>query len=97
MPYRTFEIDESGENPDYNSKIAGKNGILIEKNNAYANANFTIKIYSANTEKPSSRTFTIDTNEISGIKGRNVTLSSNTTFKIQSEFCNLQDHQTILQ
>ena len=96
MPYRTFEIDESGENPDYNSKIAGKNGILIEKNNAYANANFTIKIYSANTEKPSSRTFTIDTNEISGIKGRNVTLSSNTTFKIQSEFSSFNTNQPMI-
>ena len=84
ITYRLFEeaTPDSENYEQYNANIAGKYGILIENTNRFANALFTIQILSANSTVPSSRTFTIDTNEISGVRARNVSYSSSTTYRI---------------
>lgn len=80
----TLEDTDLTNAQQYNANIAGKYGIFIDKTMPYANANYTIKIYSTNTKNPSIKTFTIDTNEISGVNARNVTATSSTTYKIGS-------------
>lgn len=83
MSYRKFEKDDSkDENDTYNTRIAGKSGILIETTNVYANAKFSVSIKSTNSKKPNIKTFTIDTNDISGLSARSVSLSSNTSYRI---------------
>ncbi len=92
--YRTFE--EASDNQTYNEKVAGKQGILIDKNSPYANALYTVKILSANSNTPSVRTFTIDTNEISNIVSRNVSISTSTTYKIGSSFSSYSTNQPMI-
>lgn len=74
----------------YNNKIANKYGVLIENTNKYANAEWTIKIYSQannNDDKNASvRKFTIDTNEISNITARNVSVQNSTTYNITNGY-----------
>ena len=84
---------EENNDSNYNSKIAGKYGLLIENTNKYANAEFTIKISSiinnSNTQnkpKPSTRKFTIDTNEIANIETRNVSAQTSTSYNILNSF-----------
>jgi len=77
--------DSCTDHNDYNNKVAGKYGVIIENTNPYANALFTIKIKSANSEKASTRTFTIDTNPIENISIRNASMSSSTVYKIKNE------------
>ena len=81
--YQKFdEKEDLPENEDYNNSIAGKYGVLIEKDSKYANAFYTIKILSANTDKPSTRTFTIDTNPITNIVSRSASVASSTAYKV---------------
>lgn len=94
ITYQTFE--EAQDNDLYNSKVAGKQGILIEKTSSIANAIFTIKITTNNTEKPSSRTFTIDTSEIQNITARNVSLSTSTEYKIGESFSSYSTNQPMI-
>ncbi len=96
--YRQFvESSENSEFDDkYNENIAGKYGILIENNNNYANAKFTIKITSANSNKPSTRTFTIDTSEIKNITSKNVTLLSSTTYQVGDAFSSFNTNQPMI-
>lgn len=97
ITYRRFEeAEDAEENKLYNEKVAGKYGILIENTNSIANAFFTIKITSANSDKPSTRTFTIDTNEISGINARNVSFSSNTTYRILENIPSYNSNQPLI-
>lgn len=93
--YQTFEKGNE-ENKDYNNLIAGKQGILIEKDSPYANAQFTVKILSANSNTPSVRTFTIDTNEISNVTSRNVSMSTSTTYKIGNTFSSYATNQPMI-
>lgn len=93
--YQTFEKG-SEENEDYNNLVAGKQGILIEKDSPYANAQFTVKILSANSNTPSVRTFTIDTNEISNVTSRNVSMSTSTTYKIGNTFSSYATNQPMI-
>jgi len=74
------------DNSVYNSKIANKHGLLIENTNKYANAEFTIKITSPMSNKPSTRRFTIDTNAIANIETRNVAVQTSTTYRISNNF-----------
>ncbi len=95
MSYQTFQETEEDNSfgKIFNEKIANKNGILIETQNPNANAFFTIKITSANSSKPSSRTFTIDTNQIKNITSRNVSLVSSTSYQIKDEFSSFNTNQ----
>ena len=89
MYYSQFEkAEDIEEYRTYNSLVAGKYGILIENTNKYANALFTVEITSANSEKPSKRTFTIDTNPIEEITARGVSVSSSTTYRIGEKINN---------
>lgn len=96
--YQQFEAATSDtENyEEYNANVAGKYGILIENTNRYANARFTIQILSANSTVPSSRTFTIDTNEISGVTARNVTYSSSTTYRINDSISSYNTNRPLI-
>ncbi len=95
MIYQTFAASENDDDfsKDFNEKIANKNGILIETANKYSNAYFTIKITSSNSSKPSTRTFTIDTNQIKNISSRNVSLISTTTYQVKDEFSSYNTNQ----
>ncbi len=95
--YQNFikSTDEVGDKL-YNDKVGGKSGVLIENTNRYANAKFTIKITSANTDKAGSRTFTIDTNEIKNITSRNVSLVSSTTYRIGDTFSSYNTNQPMI-
>ena len=92
--YQKFEKNtELADDSEYNTKIANKYGLLIENTNRYANAEFTIKISTITNkqnpdEKPtaSTRTFTIDTNPISNISSRNVTVQTSTNYRIINSF-----------
>ena len=96
MTYQSFAKDDTALNGTYNEKVAGKNGILIEKTNVYSNSLFTIKIISANSSKPSVKTFTIDTNGIEGISGRNVSIASSTTYRIKDDFDSFITNQPMI-
>ena len=89
-------LEDSEENEVYNEKIGGKYGVYIDSNSAYANAFYTISIYSASIDTPSTKTFTIDTNEISGVSARNVAFSSNTTYRIGSTLSSYNTNQPIV-
>ncbi len=95
MAYQKFEQTENGGSlgETFNNKIANKNGILIETTNKFANAHFTIKIKSANSTKPSTRTFTIDTNQINNVTSRNVSLVSSTSYQLRDEFSSFNTNQ----
>lgn len=92
--YQKFAKSNDESDTIYNSKIADKYGLLIENTNRFANAQFTIKITSVaydseNQEEkptPSSRTFTIDTNEIGKISSRNVAVQTSTNYRISNSF-----------
>ncbi len=89
MIYQKFEMaPDEEEYENYNSLVAGKYGILIENTNRYANALFTIQIKSKNTDKPSKRTFTIDTNPIENIVARNANPSTSVNYKIDEALSN---------
>jgi len=60
-----------------------KTGLYIDKSGRYHNAEFTVYIKSANSSTPSSRKFTIDTNEIGKITAKNVSFLSNTNYEIK--------------
>ncbi len=96
--YKQFEQagSESENYLKYNENVAGKYGILIENTNIYANAKFTVKITSANSDIPSIRTFTIDTNEISGISARNVSVSTSTTYKLGNNLSSYNTNQPVV-
>ena len=98
ITYRQFEeaTAETENYEEYNENIAGKYGILIENTSIYANAQFTIQILSANSTVPSSRTFTIDTNEISGVTARNVTYSSSTTYRINDSISSYNTNRPLI-
>lgn len=85
--YKKFEKNsEQADDSAYNSKIANKYGLLIENTNRFANAEFTIKITSPMSNKPSTRKFTIDTNAIKNITTRNVSVQTSTSYKITNGF-----------
>lgn len=88
IKYELFE--EASKDTDdyqkYNEKIAGKRGILINNASFFANSLFTIQVKSKNSEKPSTRTFTIDTNPIENITSRNALLTSSTSYKVDNSF-----------
>lgn len=86
MTYQTFD---SAHDP----LISGKHGIIIDNRSDYANALFTVNIKSANSDIPSTRTFTIDTNDIDGITSRNASISSSTSYKITSNFTSYASNQ----
>ena len=94
MNYVVF--DEIAGNDEFNEKVAGKSGVYIDSSNVYANAHFTIKIQSANSDRPSVSTFTIDTNDISGITTRNVSFASGTNYVIGDSFSNYGTNQPII-
>ena len=78
-----------------NDVVNGKYGIYIPKNASFANAEFTIKIYSANTDKPSTRTFTIDTSPISDLRATNVEFSSGNSYRILDNLSSYITNQSI--
>ncbi len=82
MHYQQFEPSSDEADADYNTYIAGKYGIIIDKASKYANALFTVQLTSANSDTPSTRTFTIDTNPIENITSRGATISSSTTYQV---------------
>lgn len=95
--YKQFKKNsDEADSSDYNSKIAGKYGILIETSNRFANAEFTIQIKSNNSNKPSTRKFTIDTNAISGITTRNAKLETSSTYKVGENFESFSTNQPIV-
>ena len=98
MAYRYFDYatEESENYLEFNEKIGGHYGIYIGNDNNYANARFTIQIISANTSTPSTRSFTIDTSEISGIEARGVTFSSNTTYRIGQTLSSYNSNQPLV-
>lgn len=61
-------------------------GVFIDAStaNEYRNAQFTIRIYSTNSQIPSSSSFTIDTNSITNLNARNVKFSTSSTYSIGS-------------
>lgn len=67
-------------------KYEGKAGLYIENTAAsiYHNAEFTVSIKSANSSQPSTRKFTIDTNEIGDITAKSVSFVSNSNYSIGS-------------
>ena len=98
MSYRYFDYatDATENYLDYNERVGGHYGIYIDKENRYANARFSIQIYSANTATPSTRVFTIDTNEIDGIEARNVSISSSTTYRIGDTIASYNSNQPMV-
>lgn len=96
--YQKFAPSEGDTEFDlkYNENIAGNYGLLIETSNKFANAKFTIKITSANSSKPSSRTFTIDTSNIKNINAKNVSLLSSTTYRVGEQFDSFNTNQPII-
>lgn len=91
--YTYFEYLSGEENSLYNEKLGGKYGIYIDPSNPYSNAYYTINVYSANTTQPSTKYFTIDTSEISGISARSVSFSSNNTYRIGSALSSYNTNQ----
>ncbi|MBO5022276.1 MAG: hypothetical protein J6C53_02225 [Clostridia bacterium] len=85
MHYQQFETSANADDEKYNNLVAGKYGIVIENTSKYANALFTLELTSANSDKPSTRTFTIDTNPIDNISTRGATISSSTTYQVGEE------------
>ncbi len=97
LQYTQFSKREYEEEPSkYNSTIANKYGIFISNSSSIANSKFTIKIISANSNIPSTRTFTIDTNQIENITSRNVSLVSSTVYKIGDTFTSYNTNQPIV-
>lgn len=96
--YKKFEKSEGTTDFDikYNKNIADNYGLLIETSNPYANARFTIKITSANSTKPSSRTFTIDTSSIKNITAKSATLLSSTTYRVGEQFTSFNTNQPLI-
>lgn len=92
--YQKFEKNNQlSDDSEYNTKIANKYGLLIENTNRFANAEFTIKISTLTNKQnneenksTSTRTFTIDTNPISNISSRNVTVQTSTNYRITNIF-----------
>ena len=96
ITYRLFEMSENEGDESYNQNVGGKYGVLIDTDSQYANAFYTIRIYSNNSQTPSRRTFTIDTNEISGISARTATLSSGTNYQIGSSLASYSTNQPMV-
>ena len=94
--YRQFEMSVEEGDEEYNENVGGKYGILIDNSSRYSNALFTVKINSVNSEKPSVRTFTIDTNEITIRNPRNVSYSSSTTYRIGSEISSYNTNNPLI-
>lgn len=84
---------EEKDTSNYNKYIAGKYGIYINNTSRIANSKFTIKITSANSNVPSTRTFTIDTDQIEHITSRNVNLVSSTVYRIGDTFTSYNTNQ----
>lgn len=80
---------------DTNNVVNGKYGIYIPTTASFANAKFTIKIHSANTDKPSTRTFTIDTSPISDLRATNVEFSSGNSYRILDNLSSYITNQSI--
>ncbi len=64
-------------------KYKNKTGLFVNNTGIYHNGEFTVYIKSANSSTPSSRSFTIDTNEIGKISAQNVSFLSNTNYEIK--------------
>ena len=96
--YGQFEeaTEESENYLAYNEKIAGKWGVFIDSSSPYANAWYTISIYSNDSDRPSTRTFTIDTSTISGITARGVTFSSGSTYRIGNSLTSYSTNQPLI-
>lgn len=94
MAYQKFEPSADNQaDATYNSLVAGKHGIIIDNQSEYANALFTVEIKSANSDTPSTRTFTIDTNPIENITSRVASISSSTTYTIENTFTSYASNQ----
>ncbi len=76
------DLSKANLSDDQKAKYENKAGLYISTDSPYHNATFTIYIKSANSQYPSSRAFTIDTNPIGDIKAKTATFSTNSNYTI---------------
>lgn len=95
----SYGITYYAGNLDYyrgDTPVSGGTGIHINSENAYANATFTISIYSTNASQPSTRTFSIDTLDIAGLNATNVKYATSANYTVKGSVDGNKTNQPII-